>query len=95
MCVVPGPASQDVVIIRVYASPGLQCVSSPFCFHDVAKLGLVLHQLEVGNSGDQTFWRASVASHLIIVLPATNNQGGYPSPQLVLCCLEGCLVVEC
>jgi hypothetical protein len=25
MCVVPGPASQDAVIKRVYASPGLQC----------------------------------------------------------------------
>jgi hypothetical protein len=27
MYVVPGPASQDAVIKRVYASPGLQCES--------------------------------------------------------------------
>jgi hypothetical protein len=25
ICVVPGPASQDAVFKRVYASPGLQC----------------------------------------------------------------------
>jgi hypothetical protein len=25
MCIVPGPALQDAVVKRVYASPGLQC----------------------------------------------------------------------
>jgi hypothetical protein len=46
MCVVPGPASQDAVFKRVYASPGLQCDGSA-----------VFQFLKVRYSIAETFFR--------------------------------------
>ncbi len=43
MCVVPGPASQDAVIKRVYASPGLQCIN---CYHFPPRLFLLIYSFK-------------------------------------------------
>ncbi len=65
MCAVPGPASQDAVFKRVYASPGLQC--SHVAHQYVLCLSYMIMLLDFKRNSRMEFFNLYTYFHAVYV----------------------------